>query len=165
MIQIKRIAAALVPNAAVNKIISFFDLDNKLKTKDENGNIRTIVTEDTSGRSSARPYLVYKALLTQTGTSAPVATVIENTLGGAVVWSYQGVGSYNATLSGAFTENKTIFPSDGKIISGDVNTLLVKAISSRTNSNVVNLQSYDIVNDSAINSELDSFLFEILVYP
>src|SRR5690606_22638410 len=29
--------------------------------------------------SSARPYKVYTALLTQTGTNAPVATVLENT--------------------------------------------------------------------------------------
>lgn len=54
-------------------------------------------------------YLVYTALLTQTGTDAPVATVLENTLGGAVVWSYDDVGFYIATLVGAFTENKTWF--------------------------------------------------------
>ena len=142
-----------------NEKVLFLNEGGDLVLKDDNGDIQYVTL------SSTKPPKVYKALLTQTGTSAPVATVIENTLGGVVVWSYQGVGSYNSTLSGAFTENKTIFPSDGKIISGDVNTLLVKAISSRTNSNVVNLQSYDIVNDSAINSELDSFLFEILIYP
>lgn len=51
-------------------------------------------------------YKVYTALLTQTGTDAPVATVLENTLGGAVVWSYIGVGLYRGTLSGAFMANK-----------------------------------------------------------
>lgn len=59
--------------------------------------------------SSARPYKVYTALLTQTGTNAPVATVLENTLGGVVVWSYDAVGSYIGTLVGAFTIGKTIF--------------------------------------------------------
>jgi len=52
-------------------------------------------------------YKVYTALLTQSGTSAPVATVLENTLGGTVVWSYTASGDYLATLSGAFTVGKT----------------------------------------------------------
>ena len=49
----------------------------------------------------------YKATLTQTGTNAPVATVLENTLGGTVVWAYSSTGVYTATLAGAFTANKT----------------------------------------------------------
>jgi len=52
-------------------------------------------------------YLKYVALLSQSGTDAPVATVLENTLGGTVVWSYDTIGSYFATLSNAFTSNKT----------------------------------------------------------
>jgi hypothetical protein len=56
-----------------------------------------------------RTYKVYTALLTQSGTSAPVATVLENTLGGTVSWSYVSIGNYKATLTGAFTINKTSF--------------------------------------------------------
>jgi len=52
-------------------------------------------------------YLKYVALLTQTGTDAPVATVLENTLGGTVVWTRSEAGVYAGTLSGVFTENKT----------------------------------------------------------
>ena len=52
-------------------------------------------------------YKVYTALLTQTGTNAPVATVLENTLGGTPVWDYAGTGQYYATLIGAFTVDKT----------------------------------------------------------
>lgn len=58
--------------------------------------------------SGARPYKVYTALLTQSGTDAPVATVLENTLGGTVVWSYGGVGDYTATATGLFTSGKTM---------------------------------------------------------
>lgn len=54
-------------------------------------------------------YLVYTALLTQTGTGAPVATVLNNTLGGTVVWAREGAGEYVGTLAGVFTENKTWF--------------------------------------------------------
>lgn len=49
---------------------------------------------------------VYRALLTQTGTDAPVATVLENSLGGAIVWSYDSVGTYFGTLVGAFPGGK-----------------------------------------------------------
>jgi hypothetical protein len=52
-------------------------------------------------------YKVYTALLTQSGTSAPTATVLENTLGGTVVWTRNSGGSYTATLSGAFPASKT----------------------------------------------------------
>jgi hypothetical protein len=58
--------------------------------------------------AAARPYKVYTALLSQTGTNAPVATVLENTLGGTVVWSRVDTGMYLATLTGAFTGNKTV---------------------------------------------------------
>ncbi len=57
----------------------------------------------------ARPYKVYTALLSQTGTSAPTAVVLENTLVGAIVWTTLGDGQYIGTLSGAFTANKTYF--------------------------------------------------------
>jgi protease II len=53
-------------------------------------------------------YKVYTALLTQTGTDAPVATVLENTIGD-IVWTRDDVGVYFATLPNAFTENKTWF--------------------------------------------------------
>ena len=58
-------------------------------------------------------YLKYVALLTQTGTDAPVATVLENTLGGTVVWARSEVGVYTATLADAFTANKTAVPNPG----------------------------------------------------
>ena len=58
-------------------------------------------------QANSRPYKVYTALLTQSGTNAPTATVLENTLGGTVVWSREAAGFYNATLVGAFTLNKT----------------------------------------------------------
>lgn len=63
-------------------------------------------------------YLVYTALLSQSGTSAPVATVLENTLGGAVVWTRDSDGTYLATLSSAFPSTKT-FLSCGSLVSTD----------------------------------------------
>ena len=48
--------------------------------------------------NSVAPYKVYTALLTQSGTDAPVATVLENTLGGTVVWIRSEAGAYTATI-------------------------------------------------------------------
>ncbi len=48
----------------------------------------------TTTTTAAPKYKVYTALLTQTGTSAPVATVLENTLGVTPIWSYLSAGSY-----------------------------------------------------------------------
>jgi len=67
--------------------------------------VRT-TTQDIADLGGAS-YLKYVALLTQTGTGAPTAIVLENTLGGTVVWTRSEVGVYAGTLSGVFTENKT----------------------------------------------------------
>jgi len=68
---------------------------------------KVATTYDLMSAAGGASYDVYTAILTQTGTSAPTATVLENTLGGTVVWSYVTGGTYQATLSGAFTANKT----------------------------------------------------------
>jgi hypothetical protein len=52
-------------------------------------------------------YKKYVALLNQSGTDAPVATVLENTLGGEPVWTRVNDGQYTCTLAGAFPQNKT----------------------------------------------------------
>lgn len=74
---------------------------------------RTVSFPDASGTvalvETVRPYKVYTALLSQSGTSAPTATVLENTLGGTVVWTRSGIGSYQATLTGSvYTSSKTV---------------------------------------------------------
>lgn len=51
---------------------------------------------------------VYLALLSQNGTAAPTAIVLEDTLGVVVTWSRTSAGNYVATPSApAFTANKT----------------------------------------------------------
>ena len=54
-------------------------------------------------------YTVYTALLTQTGTAAPVATILKNNTGSTFTWARTGSGTYTITASGnSFTSNKTI---------------------------------------------------------
>jgi hypothetical protein len=59
--------------------------------------------------AEALGYKKYVALLTQSGTDAPVATVLENTIGD-IVWTRVSIGVYAGTLAGSFTQNKTIIP-------------------------------------------------------
>ena len=53
------------------------------------------------------PYKIYRAFITQSGTSAPTAVIVENTLGAVPVWSYNDIGDFTLTLTGSFTLNKT----------------------------------------------------------
>lgn len=52
-------------------------------------------------------YKKYVALLSQTGQDDPVATVLENTLGGVPVWTRYSMGQYLCTLPDAFPKLKT----------------------------------------------------------
>jgi len=54
-------------------------------------------------------YTVYTALITQTGTAAPVATILKNNTGATFTWARTGSGTYTITASSnTFTSNKTI---------------------------------------------------------
>lgn len=81
----------------------YLNTDGDLVTKDQNGNIQYVTLSNT------KPPKVYKALLSQSGTDAPTAIVLENTLGGEVVWSYENVGFYTATLSSGFGDTFVYF--------------------------------------------------------
>jgi hypothetical protein len=68
-----------------------------------------ITVEDLAAQLIPQPtYKVYTALLTQVGINAPVATVLENTIGN-ITWTYQSTGSYTGNLISAFPLNKTYF--------------------------------------------------------
>ncbi len=58
---------------------------------------------------TALPYTEYDATLTQSGTSAPTATVVYNNTGGTITWTRSSTGTYKATISGAtFTTGSTV---------------------------------------------------------
>ena len=106
-------------------------------------------------------YKIYRALLTQSGTNAPVATVLENTLGGEVACSYNFTGEYFLTLSGAFPANKLFIPYKSHYItqSGDDGNFIYK---NRVSDDVISLSTY--VSDSPSNDVLSSYPIEIIVY-
>ncbi|MDV6170246.1 hypothetical protein R1T16_17550 [Flavobacterium sp. DG1-102-2] len=63
---------------------------------------------DAALSTAGRPYKVYTALITQSGTNAPVANVLENTIGGSPTWSYSSTGQYRLNLNNnGFVAQKT----------------------------------------------------------
>ena len=73
-------------------------------------NSGTIKTESltVAGESVGPKYKVYTALLSQTGTNPPVATVLENTLDADITYQYSAPGSYAiVTPNNTFIPNKT----------------------------------------------------------
>jgi len=100
----------------------------------------------------------YVALISQTGTSAPTATVLENTLGGTVVWTRTAAGAYTGTLTGAFTNNKTF------LLMGTIPYLNNPAyILDRSSDNTIYIQTS--VNNIQSDNILSNTSIEIKVYP
>lgn len=108
-------------------------------------------------QASTRPYKVYSAMISQVSTSAPTVTVMENTIG-AIVWARTGVGTYTATLTGAFTASKVL-----PFLSNNANTNLdLKELATRTSNDVITLQTYatSVLTDGVISN----MTIEIRVY-
>jgi hypothetical protein len=81
--------------------------------------------------------------------------VLENSLGGEVVWSYEDAGLYQGTLSGAFPSAKTIMPAppaNDYGFTGIANVYLS-----------VGGENYLVI--STDNGAMVNCLIQILVYP
>lgn len=56
-------------------------------------------------------YRVYQALITQSGTGVPTASVLRNDFATAFTFSRTGVGNYKILNTGVFTAGKIFFPT------------------------------------------------------
>lgn len=107
-----------------------------------------------------KPYKYYVAIMNQTGTSAPVPTILENNIG-TISWAHSGVGEYQGTLSGAFTALKTwtmAVCGPGGTGGPEVVNLL------RVDANTVVLRCYDNAGAPSDDILIDTAI-EIRVYP
>ncbi len=83
-------------------------------------------------------YKVYTALLTQAGTAAPVATILQNTTGATFTWARTSSGTYTITASNnAFTSNKTLVFNNNGSSTGTFG--FASAIWTRTSDTVVTI--------------------------
>ena len=151
-----------VQNPPAGEVVLFYT-DGAFRIKDSAGEVTTITTvEGLEEVAEATEPKVYVALLTQTGTDAPVATVLKNTLGGVPVWSYNDVGSYRITTAGLFTVNKTV-----GIISLNYtgNSDWGGAYIAGLTVNQFDIHTHDQDTITFSNDVLERTLIEIRVYP
>jgi hypothetical protein len=94
---------------------------------------------DTVRISYSAPYKVYTALLSQSGTSAPTAIVLENTLGVTPTLTYNNVGDYTIECTGCFTTDKTTVSTGYTDYTNLVSTAYILA-----SEDGVNIQTLDI---------------------
>ena len=114
---------------------------------------------DFATATSSTNYKVYTALLNQTGGNAPVATVLQNTLG-TISFTYIESGKYSVNSSGLFTLNKTMLmiTSFGKFEGGIINTYrFLNTISDNTDSSLVIYVAGTMggVNDILVNTPIE----------
>ena len=107
-----------------------------------------------------RPYKVYTALLTQTGTNAPTATVLENTLDGTVVLARNNVGSYTAILAGAWIGGKT-FAVATQGASGSIGSSIRASRRTTADLDIFTYNSSNVLSDNIIDNNAT---LEIRVY-
>jgi len=119
---------------------------------------------DTSKVDGTAGVKVYRASVTQTSTNAPASTVLENSLGGAPVWSYVGAGIYELTLSGVWTANKVFVT----LQNGTFNDAATNGVTNgweRISANVLQFAGFDIAGAGADWTFITPGSLEILVYP
>src|SRR5262245_4197461 len=119
-----------------------------------------LVVSQINGVDQVKGLLRYLALLTQSSTSAPVATVLESNLPAAIVWTRTSAGLYVGTLAGVFTASKTVVR-----LSNSVTSAIVSA--ARTNADTVTLKTYAVDGDgpAIADAQLSGSVIEIIVYP
>lgn len=115
------------------------------------GATKTVITDNNGVLYVENKPKKYVALLTQSSTSAPIAIVLENTLG-SVTFGYISTGTYSITATGLLTSNKTAIVTGGAVCS--TSNLTVDGFY---------LLSYNIPNPE--NGILSNSTLEITVYP
>lgn len=126
---------------------------------------------DTEAGSNALGYpagtKIYRALLTQTGTNAPVATVLTNTLGFDLIWSRLNQGIYlgqSNTVPNEFPVGRTlVFCGEGQTTAITWTAAGVLAAAKIFQDDAIQ------INTGASGSPADDLLFEtpieIIIYP
>jgi hypothetical protein len=126
-------------------------------------NGKVIITDDAGvtaiETASKSKYQVYTAQLTQSGTSAPIATVLENTLETTVTFAYTSVGNYSISFGTAPLFAKTV------ILTSPLNAEAANWYLFATKLNTpTRISLATRVNGTDTNALLNNTLIEIRVY-
>jgi len=105
-------------------------------------------------------YKVYTALLTQSGVTAPVATVLENTIG-AITLTYSAPGEYYITSSSLFTTGKVYAVITNNWDAFDTGSIMTMTLTPQSASSIY-IRTGNV--DSHYDDILNNTAFEIRVY-
>lgn len=137
-----------------------------------NGSGVSIFTHNAASLTNYGGIKVWRGLVSQAGTAAPTATVLENSLGGTITWARTSAGLYTATLASAFTANKTMAAFGNTFDYGDSGLTIPGAVvirTEKTSTSVITihtlLASPTDTATSVADAILDGTELEILVYP
>jgi len=113
--------------------------------------------------ADSRPYKVYTALLTQSGTASPTAIVLENTFGFVPIWEKDTTGIYFINNTGFFNINKTSI-----FVTKNTNNFDIAAYTPDNNSvwiETSQITGVEPLTITAIENVLNNTTIEIRVYP
>jgi hypothetical protein len=168
------IPAAGVSQAALNDTaaaIRNYTTENIRYVAPDSGIVMTVVgdtakfgVDTTYIKRLVKPYKVYVALITQFDTDAPVATVLENTIGD-ITFFRNDVGSYAIISSSLFTTGKT-FLSYNNLTSDDgvSDYKVMLTINSSSAISISTLNHSDTLQDGLLIDYSPLYL-EIRIYP
>ena len=116
----------------------------------------------TVNQEQVTPHLTFRALLSQTGTSAPDMTILENSLVDSPTFSYFSQGNFLATFSNSvYTTNKTFIKIGSTSAAYTDSAAIAYVYGGSGNQIMVNTRAGGTnVNGALLNTSL-----EILVYP
>jgi hypothetical protein len=104
----------------------------------------------------------YKAIVNQSGSGAPVATILSNSLGASPVWARTSAGIYTLTLAGAFDVAKTLILCQPAIPESPHNGGFTIQASVHTSPNQILVWTLD---DSFTNVDNNQFSISIETLP
>ena len=116
---------------------------------------RTYTLPDATGTVALVNSTIFAATISQTNNGAPtLVTQGLNTLGGTIVWSRTGTGTYKGTLAGAFSGTTTCFLQGGGITASSVTPGVFQIY--KVSSDVIEIVQYAV--DAAPPTRRDGFL-------
>jgi hypothetical protein len=120
-----------------------------------------------SGGGGTAPYKSYVALISQSGTSDPTVTVLQNELSGTITWTRSSIGVYLGNLTGVFLQAKTFFLMNGLITF--TTTTMTYANTFRVSNDNIEIQTEKMDPGVPSVGPLDGVLtywpIEIRIYP
>jgi hypothetical protein len=103
-------------------------------------------------RKLTKPYKDYTFNVTQSGTNAPVVTVLGLNEIGNIVWTRTGVGEYLGTLTGAFTPSNKIHLFINPRPSFPPNDISASLLQNNSNTVVLNTYNGASFTDNCLDS-------------